>query len=271
MLYFLLPATLTLNLRTTDPNCCQTHIQVEKREFSVSYMIKRRHTPDQHRCGPRGTRTHNPRIKGFLAQRSAYPRGVVGRGGRAGKAGAAMPFTRLAGIEQHRPSTVFGMKAVRLGSTGIDVSEFFFGAGAIGGIGSASTRGRGLTVDEGRQRLDESYAMGITVIDMANSYAGGESERVVGRWLTDTGADALDHQGRQPGRAGLHDVSLRADHIERQLVRIERLGRVDLYLSHGPDERPPAPTAAACCRTGDAVVEQQPTGAQPVQEPKYAG
>ena len=68
------------------------------------------------------------------------------------------------------------MKAVRLGSTGIDVSEFFFGAGAIGGIGSAeSTRGRGLTVDEGRQRLDESYTMGITVIDTANSYAGGRA------------------------------------------------------------------------------------------------
>ena len=131
------------------------------------------------------------------------------------------------------------MKAVRLGSTGIDVSEFFFGAGAIGGIGSAeSTRGRGLTVDEGRQRLDEAYAMGIKVIDTANSYAGGESERTVGRWLSDTGADVVVTT-KVGGRVepGQHDVSLRADHIGRQLVRsIERLGRVDLYLSHGPDE-----------------------------------
>ena len=100
------------------------------------------------------------------------------------------------------------------------------------------TRGRGLTVDEGRQRLDEAYAMGIKVIDTANSYAGGESERTVGRWLSDTGADVVVTT-KVGGRVepGQHEVSLRADHIGRQLVRsIERLGRVDLYLSHGPDE-----------------------------------
>ena len=80
--------------------------------------------------------------------------------------------------------------------------------------------------------------MGIKVIDTANSYAGGESERAVGRWLSDTGADVLvTTKVGSPVEPGQHDVSLRADHIERQLVRsIERLGRVDLYLSHGPDE-----------------------------------
>ena len=80
--------------------------------------------------------------------------------------------------------------------------------------------------------------MGIKVIDTANSYAGGESERTVGRWLSDTGADVVVTT-KVGGRVepGQHEVSLRADHIGRQLVRsIERLGRVDLYLSHGPDE-----------------------------------
>jgi len=80
--------------------------------------------------------------------------------------------------------------------------------------------------------------MGIKVIDTANSYAGGKSERTVGRWLSDTGADVVVTT-KVGGRVepGQHEVSLRADHIGRQLVRsIERLGRVDLYLSHGPDE-----------------------------------
>src|ERR1700691_6384365 len=75
---------------------------------------------------------------------------------------------------EHRP----------LGATGFSVSRVFFGCGSSGGIGSpASTRGLGLTVDEGLEQIEAAVRLGVTVLDTANAYAGGESERTVGKWL----------------------------------------------------------------------------------------
>ncbi|HEY0260094.1 MAG TPA: aldo/keto reductase [Lacisediminihabitans sp.] len=135
------------------------------------------------------------------------------------------------------------MRQVELGTTGIAVSEMFFGAGSIGGIGSSpATRGLGMATDEALERLDEAYEVGLRVIDTANTYAGGESERIVGRWhqereLTDVLLSTKVGNVAEPGQDG---ISLRADHIERQLaLSRSRLGRVDLYLSHAPDDRTP--------------------------------
>lgn len=135
------------------------------------------------------------------------------------------------------------MKQVALGSTGIEVSEFIFGGGSIGGIGSsAATRDFGMPTDEALERLDEAYEVGIRAIDTANSFAGGESERVVGRWREERErADVLvsTKVGNvvEPGQDG---ISLRADHIARQLaLSRSRLGSVDLYLAHAPDARTP--------------------------------
>lgn len=135
------------------------------------------------------------------------------------------------------------MREIELGTTGITVSEFFFGAGSIGGIGSpAATRGRGLTIDEGLTRIDEAVELGIRVIDTANTYAGGDSERTVGRWFDERQRDDVLVATKvgnlvEPEQRA---VSLRADHIARQLaLSIRRLGRVDLYLSHAPDETTP--------------------------------
>jgi len=126
------------------------------------------------------------------------------------------------------------MRSLPLGRSGLDITEFVFGAGRIGGIGSAeATRGRGLDADEGRARLTEAYALGIRVVDTANRYAGGESERVVGRWLADERPLGVLVQTK----VGL---DLSAANIARQLARsIERLGRVDLYMSHAPDPGTP--------------------------------
>lgn len=135
------------------------------------------------------------------------------------------------------------MRSVQLGRTGVRVTEFFFGAGAIGGIGSAaSTRGKGLTEVEGLARLDEAGERGIRVIDTANSYAGGESERVIGRWVeTGTHDDVLitTKVGNiaEPGQTEL-DVS--HDAIIRNAKRSrERLSRFELYMLHGLDGRTP--------------------------------
>lgn len=135
------------------------------------------------------------------------------------------------------------MRLTTLGRTSIEVSEFIFGAGTIGGIGGNPVlRGKGISSAEGLSRLDEAWARGITVIDTADVYGGGESEAAVGEWLktrqpqgvlvqTKTGAVSYE---KHP----FFDLSKR--HISRQLRQsTSRLGRVDLYLTHGPDPDTP--------------------------------
>ena len=130
-----------------------------------------------------------------------------------------------------------------LGASGIPITEYVFGGAAIGGIGSAPSRvGLGMTTDEALERLDEAYEFGIRAIDTANSFARGESERVVGRWREEREhADVLiaTKVGNVVER-GQETISLRADHIERQLaLSRSRLGRVDLYLTHAGDPYTP--------------------------------
>lgn len=135
------------------------------------------------------------------------------------------------------------MRSTPVGQSGVQITEFVFGAGSIGGLGSAvSTRGLGMSAEQGLDRLDESYELGIRVVDTADGYAGGESERVVGRWLAERTPDDLVVQTKVGGvhREGRGGVDLSAPHIERQLAQsIQRLGRVDLYLSHVPDPDTP--------------------------------
>src|SRR3984885_5564797 len=81
------------------------------------------------------------------------------------------------------------VRVVSLGRTSIEISEFIFGAGGIGGVGSSpAPLGQGITHDQGLARRDEARALGITVIDTAGAYAGGASEQAVGVW----------HRTRQP-------------------------------------------------------------------------
>ncbi|MCU1438108.1 MAG: Aldo/keto reductase [Naasia sp.] len=132
---------------------------------------------------------------------------------------------------------------MQLGRTGIVVAEFFFGAAGIGGIGSsAATRGSGLAVTQGVERLNEAWDIGIRVVDTANSYGGGASEETIGRWLDERQPEEALIATKVGARVerGQDDIDLSAAHIDRQLTAsIRRLGRVDLYLSQGPDERTP--------------------------------
>ena len=131
----------------------------------------------------------------------------------------------------------------RLGRTGIDLFPVILGCGSIGGIGSpASTRGKGLTPEEGPEYIDRAVALGVNVLDTANSYAGGVSEQVVGEWVAaHPDADVLvaTKVGNiaEPGQTG---VDLSAAHIARQArASLARLGRIDLYQSHPPDAGTP--------------------------------
>jgi 1-deoxyxylulose-5-phosphate synthase len=133
---------------------------------------------------------------------------------------------------------------VPLGRSGIEVSAVMVGGGTIGGIGSArATWGKGLTDEEAFQMLDTAVGIGIGVIDTANSYAGGHSEEVIGSWLRSRSADVL--VATKVGNlveADQADICLASDHIVRQFpASLRRLGldKIDMYLSHAPDESTP--------------------------------
>jgi aryl-alcohol dehydrogenase-like predicted oxidoreductase len=130
-----------------------------------------------------------------------------------------------------------------LGSTGLTVSRVLLGCGSIGGIGSpAVTRGKGLSPQEGLEQIDTAVAIGINTLDTANSYGGGVSEQVVGRWIAShPDADVLvaTKVGNlvRPDQQGM---DLSPAHIGEQVsASLARLGRIDLYLSHAPDPGTP--------------------------------
>jgi aryl-alcohol dehydrogenase-like predicted oxidoreductase len=90
--------------------------------------------------------------------------------------------------------------------------------------------------------IDAAVAAGLNVLDTANSYAGGVSEQVIGDWLAQyPQADVLI--ATKVGNlveADQADTDLSAAHIARQVrASLARLGRIDLYLSHAPDDSTP--------------------------------
>jgi aryl-alcohol dehydrogenase-like predicted oxidoreductase len=138
------------------------------------------------------------------------------------------------------------MRYVRLGGSDLVVSVVALGCGNFGGIGSAPELfGRGETEEQAFELLDAAVERGITLLDTANSYAGGRSEEWLGRWLSSRGVrDDLvittkvgNPVGPGPGDRGLSEAHLRTQ-IETSLRRL-RTDRVDLYLTHLPDPGTP--------------------------------
>ncbi|GAA1917290.1 aldo/keto reductase [Nocardioides marmoribigeumensis] len=91
---------------------------------------------------------------------------------------------------------------------------------------------------EAHRQLDAFVGAGGTMVDTADVYGGGQSERIVGRWLADNpGVDVvLATKGRfapPPGSAGASRRSL----VRSLEASLDRLGveAVDLYLVHGWD------------------------------------
>jgi aryl-alcohol dehydrogenase-like predicted oxidoreductase len=131
-----------------------------------------------------------------------------------------------------------------LGRTGLEVSRIALGCGNFGGIGSAPELfGRGESRDEAFALMDAAWAAGINVFDTAASYGGGRSESWVGAWRAQREAPVLLSTKvfwsvtGDPGDRGLG-----RERILRELNgSLSRLGtdRVDLYLTHEPDEDTP--------------------------------
>ena len=65
-----------------------------------------------------------------------------------------------------------------------DVERIWFGCGNFGGIGSSPRlRGAGDSESQALELLDHARRVGIRRFDTANTYGGGASETVLGKWL----------------------------------------------------------------------------------------
>jgi aryl-alcohol dehydrogenase-like predicted oxidoreductase len=128
---------------------------------------------------------------------------------------------------------VMSMRYKLLGRTGLRVSELCLGAMIFGD----RRGGWGATRDEAARIVERFAEAGGNFIDTANSYAGGESERIVGelvaaerqRWVLST-KYTLTLRPDDPNGGGAHRKSL-AQSLEASL---RRLGTdyLDVYWVH---------------------------------------
>lgn len=129
-----------------------------------------------------------------------------------------------------------------------DIDRIIFGCGNFGGMGSApSLRGAGDGEEQALQLLDYARRAGIRRFDTANTYGGGASEIVLGKWLRLQGASFLreaqvaskvgNPHGCPPGETPLSPAQV-THHLE---VSLRRLGveRIDLYYIHEFDGQTP--------------------------------
>src|SRR3954453_12332389 len=100
--------------------------------------------------------------------------------------------------------------------------------------------------------LDRFHDRGGRALDLANVYAGGDSQRAVGRWLRSSGAEmTLYAKGCHPPYCS---PALVGDEVDkaRSDVGVER---VDVFMLHRDDTSLPASAF------GDALLEQVERGA----------
>jgi aryl-alcohol dehydrogenase-like predicted oxidoreductase len=96
-------------------------------------------------------------------------------------------------------------------------------------------------------QLDAFVESGGTLVDVADVYAGGVSEQIVGQWLASRPDDVtsqvvLASKGRFPMGRGPNDVGLSRRHLTAALeASLRRLGveRIDLYQVHAWDPLTP--------------------------------
>jgi aryl-alcohol dehydrogenase-like predicted oxidoreductase len=122
-----------------------------------------------------------------------------------------------------------------------DVDRIWFGCGNFGGIGSSpSLRSAGDSEKQALQLLDHARAVGLHRFDTANTYGGGASEIILGKWLRSQDAGFVQDaqvatkvgnpHGCPPGETPLSRTQI-AHHLETSLRRLG-VERIDLYYIH---------------------------------------
>jgi aryl-alcohol dehydrogenase-like predicted oxidoreductase len=128
------------------------------------------------------------------------------------------------------------MKQRQLGANGPMVSAIGLGCLSFGGIFGATDRATSLRC------LDAAWDQGITFLDTANIYGMGESETVIGEWLTTrkhnvtlaTKASIVGGADRRIDNSAAH---LRSE-LEASLRRLQ-VDHVDLFYIHRREEARP--------------------------------
>lgn len=125
--------------------------------------------------------------------------------------------------------------------TEADIERIFFGCGNFGGIGSSPRlRSAGDSEEQALQLLDRARAGGITRFDTANTYGGGASEVILGKWLRAQDASFRQRaqiatkvgnpHGCPPGETPLSSQQI-AHHLDTSLRRLG-VERIDIYYIH---------------------------------------
>jgi aryl-alcohol dehydrogenase-like predicted oxidoreductase len=134
----------------------------------------------------------------------------------------------------------------RFGRTGLRVSRLGLGCGGFGGIGSEpSLFGRGEDEAAAFAIMDRAVELGVNYFDTADSYGGGRSEEIIGRWLRSRGArDAVVLSTKVYNRMGPgpNDVGLSRRHVLRAVedsLRRLQTDWLDLYVTHVVDPETP--------------------------------
>ena len=116
-----------------------------------------------------------------------------------------------------------------LGRTGVRVSPLCLGTANLG---------RPTDEDTSRQIMQMALDAGINIFDTSNSYNEGESERIIGRFLKDTGQRdrvLLATKVYYPVGDGPNDQGLSRYHIRRACedsLRRMQTDHIDLYITH---------------------------------------
>jgi aryl-alcohol dehydrogenase-like predicted oxidoreductase len=132
--------------------------------------------------------------------------------------------------------------------TECDLGRIVFGCGNFGGIGSSpSLRGAGDSEEQALLLLDHARLRGLRRFDTANTYGGGASEQVLGKWLAFQGASFRQDvqiatkvgnpHGCPPGETPLSRTQI-AWHLDMSLRRLG-VERIDLYYIHEFDRVTP--------------------------------
>lgn len=136
-----------------------------------------------------------------------------------------------------------------LNRTGVDSAQLILGT---------MTFGDQIEEPEAVRAINRAYELGVSIIDTANSYVGGQSEIIVGR-AVDSFRDEIKIASKVGSRRSMSDPN--AQRLDRVAViqacdeSLARLGidHIDLYYLHMPDDGTPIEeTLSACQELKDA-------------------
>jgi aryl-alcohol dehydrogenase-like predicted oxidoreductase len=137
------------------------------------------------------------------------------------------------------------MRYNRLGNTGLFVSELAFGTMTFGGTGNFTVMGT-VQQAEAKTLLARALEAGINLIDTADTYSEGNSERITGQALQNLGVKrdsvivatmVFGDIGTGPNARGASRSHI-LDGASASLERLQ-LGHIDLYQLHGFDPATP--------------------------------